>query len=264
MIVAQRPADATLKSVVRSFAERQEKLGADVVTSPLPARPDQFIEFYLQDRYWISHDEGEPTAAPSIVVVGPQSYRRTRLILSGSLHVFTIRFQPGGFNALFGTPMATLVNEGVELRDVIGPAAIELSDAVMLARNFDERVSAAAHWLRSKLDRAPPFDLVARSAAALQRSGGRLSVSELARQTELSDRQFTRRFERQVGLTPKLFARTVRLNAVLDAKVRLPGTTWTELVHEAGYADQAHFVRDCHALAGSAPSTFFAEWAQGR
>ncbi len=86
----------------------------------------------------------------------------------------------------------------------------------------------------------------------------------LARGAELSDRQFTRRFERQVGLTPKLFARTVRLNAVLDAKVRLPCATWTELVHEAGYADQAHFVRDCRALAGGSPASFFAEWARGR
>jgi len=264
MIVDQRPVDASLRSIVRSYAERQALLGADVVTSPLPARPDQFIEFYLQDPYRVSHDDGAPSVAPPIVVVGPQSYRRTRLILSGSLHVFTIRFQPGGFNALFGIPMTTLVNEGVEIGDVIGQAAVELCDAVLLARNFDERVGAAERWLTGKLDPASPVDLVAHAAAALQRSGGRLSVHALARQTELSDRQFTRRFERQVGLTPKLFARTVRLNAVLDAKVRSPCTTWTQLVHEAGYADQAHFVRDCHALAGSAPARFFAEWTQGR
>jgi len=36
------------------------------------------------------------------------------------------------------------------------------------------------------------------------------------------------------------------------------------LVHDAGYADQAHFVRDCRALAGGPPASFFAEWARGR
>ncbi|MES3057493.1 hypothetical protein O6V14_17810 [Sphingomonas faeni] len=45
MIVDQRQADASLRGIVRSFAERQAQLGVDAVTSPLPARPDQFIEF---------------------------------------------------------------------------------------------------------------------------------------------------------------------------------------------------------------------------
>ena len=264
MIVDQRQADASLRGVVRSYAERQAQLGVHAVTSPLPARPDQFIEFYLQDRYRVSHDDRAASFAPEVVIVGPQSYRRTRLILSGSIHVFTIRFEPAGFHALFGTPMTALVNEGIAISDVIGPAGTDLRDAVMMAFNFDERVGAAERWLRSKLDRLSPVDPVAFSAAALQRAGGRLSVRSLARGAELSDRQFTRRFERQVGLTPKLFARTVRLNAVLDAKVRSPCATWTELVHDAGYADQAHFVRDCRALAGGPPASFFAEWARGR
>ena len=160
--------------------------------------------------------------------------------------------------------MPTLVNEGVAIGDVIGQSAIGLRDGVMLASDFDGRVGAAEHWLGHKFHMSSPVDLVARSAAALQRAGGRLSVRALAHRAELSDRQFTRRFERQVGLTPKLFARTVRLNAVLEAKARLPSRSWTDLVHEAGYADQAHFVRDCRALAGSAPASFFAEWAQSR
>ena len=249
---------------MRSFAERRALLGVSSVTAPLPARPDQLIEIYLQDCYHVSHDDGPAAAVPETVVVGPQSYRRTRLILSGSIHVFTIRFQPGGFYALFGIPMSALVNEGVAAGDVIGPAAAGLRDAVLFARDFDARVAAAELWLGRRLEIPCQIDRVCRLAAALHRSGGRLAVRALAQRAELSDRQFTRRFERQVGLTPKLFARTVRLNAVLEAKARSPRTTWTELVHGAGYADQAHFVRDCRALAGSAPAEFFAEWAPGR
>lgn len=264
MIVNQRSASASLRNVVDSFAERRARFGVDVITTPLPARPDQFIEFYLQDRYRVSHDDGAAAAAPESVIVGPQSYRRTRLILSGSIHVFTIRFQPAGFHALFGVPMTALVNEGVSIGDVIGRTAIRLRDAVMAANNFDDRITAAQGWLEGRSEQSLHIDAVGYAAAVLQRSGGRPSIRALAQQAELSDRQFTRKFERQVGLTPKLFARTVRLNAVLDAKARAPRTTWTELAHEAGYADQAHFVRDCRALAGSAPADFFAEWAPAR
>lgn len=264
VIVARRPAAPALRSVVLSFAERRAVLGRDVVTAPLPARPDQFIEFYLRDRYAVSHDEGPADLAPEVVIVGPQSYRRARLFLSGSLHVFTMRFQPGGFHALFGTPMGTLVNEGVQATDVIGVAASKLRDCVMSAPDFGARVAAAQSWVAERLDVVPPIDPVGRMAAVLLRSGGRLRIQSLARRAGLSDRHFTRRFETQVGLTPKLFARTVRLNAVLSARARLPGTAWTDLIYHAGYADQAHFIRDCHALAGSAPRDFFSEWMPGQ
>jgi AraC-like DNA-binding protein len=263
VIIAQRPA-AELRSVLLSFAERRAMLGADVVTAPLPARPDQFIEFYLRDRYAVSHDGGPANLAPETVIVGPQSYRRTRLIMSGNLRVFTIRFQPGGFNALFGVPMRALVNEGVPADDVLGGAAKRLRDGIMSAPDFEARIATAQRWVAECLAVAPPVDQVAWSAAALHRSGGQLSIRPLARRAGLSDRQFTRRFETQVGLTPKLFARTVRLNALLDAKARSPNVAWTELAHRAGYADQAHFVRDCRALAGDAPRAFFAEWMPGR
>jgi AraC-like DNA-binding protein len=264
MITNQRQASGGLRDVVRSFAERRAQLGTSVVTAPLPARSDQFIEFYLQDRYRVSHDDGPTDAAPEMVVVGPQSYRRTRLTLSGSIHAFTIRFQPGGFYTLFGTSMTMLVNEGIAAEHVIGADAAALRDAVLFAHSFEERVAAAEHWLGRKREATCGTDEIGLLAAALLQSGGRLAVGALAQRAELSDRQFTRRFERQVGLTPKLFGRTVRLNAVLDAKARSPAAAWTDLVYDAGYSDQAHFVRDCRALAGSPPTAFFDEWAPGR
>jgi AraC-like DNA-binding protein len=264
VIIVQYPAAAELNSVVLSFSERRAVLGAGIVTAPLPARPDQFIEFYLRDPYAVSHDDGPAQLAPEVVIVGPQSYRRARLFLSGTMHVFTIRFQPGGFNALFGISMTALVNEGVPAADVLGRAATSLRDNIMSAPDFDTRVAAAQRWIAGHLEVASPVNQVARMAAVLHRSGGQLSIQTLARHAELSGRQFTRRFETQVGLTPKLFARTVRLNTVLQSKARSPGVTWTELVHRAGYADQAHFVRDCRALAGSPPRDFFAEWMPGQ
>lgn len=222
------------------------------------------MEFYLGDRYQVSQDDGPPEAAPEAVIVGPQSYRRTRLLMSGDIHVFTIGFQPGGLHALFDMPMTRLVDQGAIASDVIGAAAHRLRDAILHAPNFDARIAAVERWLAPYVEAARHPDDVDRAAIAIVRSGGRLRIDMLARRAMLSDRQFTRRFEAQVGLRPKLFARTVRLNAVLDAKSRSPRASWTELVHRAGYADQSHFIRDCRALAGGAPAEFFAEWVVGR
>ena len=100
------------------------------------------------------------------------------------------------------------------------------------------------------------------AARLLLRSGGQVRIDRLAGWAGLSDRHFARRFTRQVGLAPKLYARTVRLNAALEARRERPDAQWTALAHAAGYADQAHFVRDCRELTGATPSVFFPAWAE--
>ena len=261
MRVRKAQACSAIRSIVRSFSERHAVLSGDVITKPLPARPDQFIEIYLAERYGVSHDGGPHNASPEIVVVGPQSYRRTQLFMSGEIDVFTIRFQPGGFHALFGVDMATLVDEGVVARDVVGVASDPLRSAVLGAADFEARVALAERWIHDRMAAARPLDAVGHAAWLLSRSGGRLRIDALARHTGLSDRQFTRRFTSQVGLPPKLYARTIRFNAVLAAKDADPRASWTDLVHDAGYADQAHFIRDSHAFSGTAPAQFFVEWS---
>lgn len=263
-VVERRAPSARLRAIVRSFGERRLLLGGRVATVPLPARPDQFIEFYLCDRYAVSLDGGAEQPAPAMALVGPQSYRRARLMLSGELHVFSIHFQPGGFHVLFGVAMQALVDEGVPAADVMGVAAHDLRDRVLLAQGFDGRIAAFEAWLVARDAHLLPIDPVARAAAALRDAGGQFGIGSLARAAGLSERQFTRRFTMQVGLPPKRFARTVRLNRVLDAKARRPGARWTELVHQAGYADQAHFVRDCRELAGDTPRGFFDQWHEYR
>lgn len=72
----------------------------------------------------------------------------------------------------------------------------------------------------------------------------------------LSARQFQRRFARQVGVTPKVYARLCRLAAVIDRHDADPDLSWTELAHDAGYADQSHLTREFRTFVRAAPSRF--------
>lgn len=261
MRVRNAKACDAIRPIVRSFSERRAVLHDDVITKPLPARPDQFIEIYIAERYGVSHDGGKREASPEMVVVGPQSYRHTQLFMSGEIDVFTIRFQPGGFHALFGIDMSKLVNEGAVASDILGSASERLRGAVLGAVDFDARVAIAERWIHDRMADARPLDVVAHMAWVMLRAGGRLRIDALARRAGLGERQFTRRFTTQVGLPPKLYARTIRFNAVLAAKEADPNALWTDLIHDAGYADQAHFIRDSHAFSGTTPARFFSEWS---
>lgn len=249
-----------LRGVIRSFGERRGSLGSAVVSWPLPARPHQIIDIYLREPLRTSFLGGPVQAAPETVVVGPQASRRIHIHVSGELHVFNILLQPAALNRLIGIDMSALVNEGIEARDVLGQHASQLSDAVRSAQSFQSRIAAAERWFAAMLENGTRQDEIDVASRMMLATGGRARIDALVERSGLSARHFQRRFTAQVGLAPKLYARTVRFDAALAAHRKDPARPWTAIVHDAGYFDQAHFVRECHALVGAAPREFIGDW----
>ncbi len=256
MEILSQPAHSAVRRFVRSFGQRRIALTGVCVTTPLAARPDQFIEFYLGERYRISVDDGPSALAPETAVVGPQTRPGLRLHMSGDIDVFTIRFQPTGFHRLFGVPMPSLADQGLAIGDVLGHAATGLEDAIRDAKDFHARVIAAQQWVERRALRSSRESGLDHAARLLVASRGRTRIDVIADRSGLSLRQFQRRFTAEVGVSPKFYARTLRLEAALAAKNRYPERSWTTIVHDAGYADQAHFIRDCQLLAGATPTAF--------
>ena len=249
-----------LRNVVRSFGERRATLDSRVVAFPLTARPHQIIDIYLGDPLSIRVDGGDFETAPEMAIVGPQGSRRIHVYASGRLHIFNILLQPAALHQLFGLDMTEFIGKGIPARDALGKHAVELDSAVRSAPDFAARVAAAERWFGKMLDRSRPEDGIADASRRLLTARGNVRISALAGQSGLSDRQFQRRFARQVGLPPKLYARTTRFDAALTEHRFRPEKSWTRIIHEAGYFDQAHFIRECHALVGLPPSAFIGDW----
>jgi AraC-like DNA-binding protein len=260
MDVKRKMPHPAIRSVVRSFEERHATLGPGGLTWPLAARPHQIIDIYLGDPFWVSLDGGPLQMAPETVVVGPQGSRRIKIHMSGEIHIFNILLQPAGLNRLVGIDMTALVNEGIAARDVLGKSALLLSDAVRSATGFASRVAAAELWFGMMLERGNPQNGIDHTSRLLWATGGRARIDDLVEQSGLSARHFQRRFTSQVGLAPKHYARTIRFDTALTAHRNDPTKPWTRTIHEAGFFDQAHFIRECHALVGVGPSQFIGDW----
>lgn len=249
-----------LRSVVRSFEERRADLGRAVLTWPVAARPHQILDIHLAEPYQVRIDGGPAKTSQEMAVVGPQTYCRAHVHLSGQIYVFNILFQPTGLNRLVGINMTSLVNQDPAASDVLGKAAAVLRDAVRTAPEFQLRVAAVERWVGMMLDKRGPdltIGLASRRMIAL-RGGAR--IEDLVAKSGLSTSQFRRRFATQVGMTPKLFARTIRFDRALVARRNAPNRPWTDIIHELGYFDQAHFIRECHAFAGLPPSSLVGDW----
>ncbi len=105
----------------------------------------------------------------------------------------------------------------------------------------------------------PPVHLAVRSV--LERKGN-VSVSNLAGEYGLSNRQFERRFKEFAGLSPKLYSRIIRFQAATEHKLDR-ARDLTEIAYACGYYDQSHFINDFRQFSGYSPKEYFWNEAEG-
>ena len=113
--------------------------------------------------------------------------------------------------------MASLVNEAPAASDVLGRSALALDDSVRLAPDFPSRVAAVERWAAMMVEKREPDAEIERASRLLMAGQGRMRIGNLVRRSGLSASQFQRRFAIEVGMTPKLFARTIRFDAAMAA-----------------------------------------------
>ena len=221
---------------------------------PMAARADQLLEFYLEDRHRVCRAEGGGVdVAPHVVAAGPQTHRGYDLLVAGTVRTFTIHFRAGWLHHLLGVPMTELTDRGLSALEIAGAEIAALHARLGDAPDDASRVEHVEMYLRRALGRRRPALVSPRAAPRLARGE---DVASVARAAGMSARQLERRFQREVGLPPKLFARIARLQRALAWRQSRPGATWSRVAAAAGYADQMHLVRDFRALAGDAPTRF--------
>jgi AraC-like DNA-binding protein len=90
-------------------------------------------------------------------------------------------------------------------------------------------------------------------------------IGQIADEVGWSHRHLIARFRRQVGLRPKTAARLVRQQGVWRRLDERRPLDWAQLARDAGYADQAHLVRDFRQFTGTTPTEFQARsWSAPR
>jgi AraC-like DNA-binding protein len=155
-----------------------------------------------------------------------------------------IRFRAGVAGAVLGIKAAEL-RDCTKMLDSHGDLAanvhLALTDAASIGESVQRLSVCMEHWI---IESRPIDAEVVTIAAAISESGGQIAIADLCRSSGLSIRQLRRRFVAQVGLTLKEYSRARRVRrAFVDALGDIK-SRWVEISIAAGYADQAHLIRD--------------------
>jgi len=176
----------------------------------------------------------------------------------------TIRTAPDSGLVLAHLHPAAAVALGVDARDIVGSTwdltrlwllkdLQALADRLARACDDDSRMALLEAWLAARLADGPAADAVAVAAVnRIRAAPAEVRMAPLAQGLGVSSDTLERRFGAAVGVSPKRFARAVRLrSAVLSYAADM---TLTDVAMGAGYYDQSHFVREMQRATGVAPT----------
>lgn len=106
-------------------------------------------------------------------------------------------------------------------------------------------------YLQSRLtDATGHIGQPAAGARIIRQSLGLRRIKTVADELNIPERTFRRRFELDIGLSPKQYARRVRLMSLLLQTDQMAKPNWSGVAHDFGYFDQAHMIEDMRDLAG--------------
>jgi AraC-like DNA-binding protein len=230
----------------------------------LPTTPELcgLIDFGYTVRVDHSRDPVLPDGRSAIVwlsdgaldVCGPHTrpWRPGR----SDIDVIGLRIALGATSRVLGVPAWRLTDQRIALRDIWGPDAESLAEHVAAALGAEAVVRSLELAVLQRLKASPRADPVAELMRA-KWSQTCATVSEVARDACLSERQLRRRCESAFGYSPSTLARLLRLQRFATlARMRMQvGATLAELAALAGYADQSHLCRECRALTGLRAAT---------
>lgn len=196
----------------------------------------------------LAHDRGD------VSVAGPRTHAYTK-DASGMEQAVVFQLKPGWAAALLGVGASQLTDRIVELEDIWGGSARTLLAELLSAGSADAVSARMTEALAARLLRvgeSASARLARRAVQLLEQ--GETRVERVAARLGVTARHLRRVFTEAVGIGPKEFARTLRLQRALRQSVT--SRDWGRIARDAGYYDQAHLAGDFRELMGVTPGAY--------
>lgn len=173
----------------------------------------------------------------------------------GVLRSVVLPFKPGWSVPLLGVAANVLTDQIVPLEDIWGLAGGDLRHELLAASSLPDVLDrvARAFAVRTHQTFEPSSARLARLAVRLL-EGGEVRVEGVAERLGVTARHLRRAFTESIGIGPKEFARTVRLQRAV--RTAATSNDWVRIAADAGYYDQAHLIADFRELVGLTPGAF--------
>lgn len=163
-------------------------------------------------------------------------------------HIFSIKFFPGGLEAILGIDQSRMKNQVINLRQIL---PVDLIMQIRTVLRFEDRMHLLQDYFLSQLIKRKKRDhylkFINDTIVCYEATGMLYNVNELAARQFTTSKTINRYFNQVIGISPKNYfsiirARTALTAFVADKKAFLPT--------DFGYYDMSHFHKEMTNFTG--------------
>lgn len=223
--------------------------------------PDGSIEliFHWGDFFQKYIDADQVISQPRSFIHG-QIKRFIEVRPTGKIGIFSIRFQPHGLYPFLKQDVSELTGLTISTYELWGLEGRLLEERIMEAGSAATRIQLIEKFLVQRLQsRKRPQHDIDHCIRLINYSNGLIPMEKLASEINSGRRSMERKFLEQVGMSPKLLARIIRFQKVLNKIETNNIKSFTAVAYDGGFYDQSHFIRDFKEFTGYNPNLYFSK-----
>ena len=247
-----------LRGFIREYVVAYYKFDSGLEMMPpraYPVNPEEAVRFLVKGKLWTENLEaGTKQQMPGISIIG-QPTSRLNLFISPEFQMLYVRFQPGTLFKLWKIPMTLLLDQQIDATAILGNEINEVYEQMGECTSFDAMLQILHNYFIKKINLLKndslPIDVIGKLILQEPQS---FNLEKTAKEACLSNRQFEKRFEQLIGITPKYFARICRFYDAYVLKESQLKLDWLSIAVQTGYHDYQHLVKDFKTFAGTTPN----------
>lgn len=175
----------------------------------------------------------------------------------GETEMIVVVFQPHTSKLFFNHPISLFRNLNISIIEIEDKELIELSNRIEDSMNNETCIKFVESFLLNKIIVNTSYYLPRLSEVIKSiNSTPNISTKELAHIACLSEKQFSRVFSDNIGLSPKEFSRIIRIQRALYILQNSPRINFAQLAYDCGYTDQSHMIKEFKQFSGYTPKEF--------
>ncbi|MEZ4801448.1 MAG: AraC family transcriptional regulator [Gelidibacter sp.] len=247
---------AALKSYIDYyfvFENKTDNPSAIVDVFPTPGTSMVF-SFGNKDIHEYTH-QGKNQKPSYEFAVDTYVLKKRKFIGRNNFGILVVCFKPWAIHNFIPFHIKEVPGQRIELKDLYPNKMQQLEEKLHHAKADSERIFIIESFLLAILKEKPISQKMLKACSMIKKSVGMMTVCDIAKKVDLSEKQFHRNFTESTGISPKLYSRLERFYFAVT-KMKQAQTSLTDIALDSGYFDQAHFIHEFKNFAHITPKEY--------
>lgn len=249
-----KPTSATRKHVECYYIWE----GITIPSKDFETPPSAFgsIVFNYKNPYQVSDYRSIRKQVPKVFMMG-QATKSYTLHIQGEIGMIGMVLKPTALYDFFGKPMYAFTDERIALKQFPLNNFCKFNEQIQESFNHETKLeilqSLTEHLISQGGYCTPAIQYASNE---ILQSKGQTDIPTLIKSSNMSRRKFERKFLEEVGVSPKVYTKIRRFSYACSLIQGKRKAKLTDILFNAGYYDQSHFIKDFKYFTGRAPKFY--------